>query len=57
MQEMGGNNQKNFLVLKITAFESGTIYSYYTEKDTGHCQSICYETHIRFNISLGEVFS
>ena len=57
MQEMGEKNQKNFLVLKIIAFESGTTYSHNTEKDTGHCQSICYETRIRFNISLGEVFS
>ena len=57
MQEMGEKNQKNVLVLTIIAFESGTIYSHYTEKDTGHCQSICYERYIRFNISLGKVFS
>ena len=46
-----------FLVLKIIAFESGTTNSHYPEQDTCHWQSMCYETHLRFNTSLRQIFS
>ena len=39
------------------AFESRTRNSHNREQDIGHWQSMCYETLIRFNISLREIFS
>ena len=54
---MEQKNPKNFSVLKIIAFESGTTNSVNLEKDTCHWESMCYETHLRFNISLREIFS
>ena len=45
------------LVLKIIAFESGTTNSYNPEQDIFYWQSMCYETPLRFNISLREIFS
>ena len=48
--------QKKFFVLKIIAFESGTTNSQNPEHDTFHWESTCYETQLRFNISLGEIF-
>ena len=43
-------------VLKIVAFELGAINSLNLEKDIFHWQSMCYETSLRFNISLREIF-
>ena len=57
MAEIKENNQKKFLVLKIIAFESETTNSHNPEKDTYHWQSVCYETPLRINISLREIFS
>ena len=54
---MEEKNQKKLLVLKIIAFESGTRNSHNPEQDICHWQSMCYETHLRFNISLREIFS
>ena len=48
---------KKFSILKIIAFESGSTNSLNLEKDTCHWQSMCYETPLRFNISLREIFS
>ena len=45
------------LVLNIIAFESRTTNSHTPEQDNCHWQSMCYETHVRFNISLTEIFS
>ena len=45
------------LVLKIILFESGTTNSYNLEQDICHWQSMRYETNLRFNISLREIFS
>ena len=45
------------LVLKIIAFESETTNSHNPEQDICHWQSMCYETPLRFNISLREIFS
>ena len=53
---MDWKNQKKFLVLKIIAFESGTTKSLNLEKDICHCQSMCYETPLRFKISQREIF-
>ena len=50
------NLERNF-VLKISAFESGTTNSHNPEQDNCHWQSMCYETPLRFNISLREIFS
>ena len=49
-------NLKRILVLKIRAFESGTTISHNLELDNCHWQSMCYETPVRFNISLREIF-
>ena len=53
---MEPKNPKHFSVLKIIAFESGTTSSLNLDKDTCHWQSMCYETSLRFNISLKEIF-
>ena len=45
-----------FLLLKIIVFELGTTNSLNLEKDTCHWQSMCYETPLRFFISLREIF-
>ena len=54
---MEQKNEKKFMVLKIIAFESGKANSHNPEQDICHWQSMCYETHLRFNISLREIFS
>ena len=53
---MERTNPKKFSVLKIIAFESGTTNSLNLEKDICHWQSMCYETSLRFKISLREIF-
>ena len=54
---MEQKNKKKLLVLKIIAFESGKANSHNPEQDICHWMSMCYETHLRFNISLREIFS
>ena len=54
---MEQTNLKRILVLKISASESGTTNSHNPEQDICHWQSMCYETALRFNISLREIFS
>ena len=54
---MEQNNEKKFLVLEILAFESGTTNSDNPKIHTCPWESMCYETHLRFNISLREIFS
>ena len=54
---MKQKNRKKFLVLNIIAFESETTYSHNPEQDICHWQSMCYETPLRLNISLREIFS
>ena len=49
-------NQKKFFVFKLIAFESGSTNSLNLEKDTCHWQSMCYETSLRFKISLWDIF-
>ena len=54
MQE---KNLSKLLVLKIIAFELGPRNSHNLEQYICHWQSMCYETPLRFNISLREIFS
>ena len=54
---MEQENLKKYLVLKRSAFESGKTNSQNPEQDNCHWQSMCYETPLRFNISLREIFS
>ena len=54
---MEQENLKKYLVLKRSAFESGKTNSQNPEQDNCHWQSMCYETPLRINISLREVFS
>ena len=54
---MEQKNEKKLLVLKIIAFESGKANSHNPEQDICHWMSMCYETHLRFNISVREIFS
>ena len=54
---MEEKNLKNFLVLKIIAFESETANSHNPEQNTCHWQSMCYKTPLRFKISLREIIS
>ena len=56
-QKWKKKNQQRSLVLKIIAFESGTTIAHNLEQDICHWQSMCYETSLRFNISLTEIFS
>ena len=53
---MKQKNEKKFQLLKIIAFESETTNSHNAEQDTCHLQLAWYETPLRFNISLREIF-
>ena len=53
---MKQKNRNNLLILKVIAFESGMIISHNLEQDIFHWQSMCYETPLRFKISLREMF-
>ena len=53
---MEQKNLKKLLVLKIIPFELGTTNSHNREQDICHWQSMFYETPLRFNISLREIF-
>ena len=54
---MKQNNRKILLVLNIIPFESRTANSQNPEQDNCHWHSMSYETPLRFNISLREIFS
>ena len=54
---MEQTNLKKYLVLKIIAFEPEKTNSHDPELGICHWQSMCYETHLRFNTSLREIFS
>ena len=56
ISELEQKKQEKVLLLKITAFELGTKNSQNPEQDTFYWQSMCYETSLRFNISLREIF-
>ena len=54
---MKEKHRKKLLVLNIIAFDWRTTNSHTPEQDNCHWQSMCYETPLRFNISLREIFS
>ena len=54
---MKQKNRKKFLVLNRIPFESGSRNSHCPQQVNCHWQSMCYETALRFNISLREIFS
>ena len=54
---MQQQNTKKVFVLKIIGFELGTTNSHNPEQDSCHWQLMCYETALRFKISLREIFS
>ena len=54
--EIEEKDLKKLLVLKIISFESGATNSHNREQDICHWQSMFYETPLRFNISLREIF-
>ena len=53
---MEQTSETKLLVLKIIAFESGKANSHHSEQHICHWQSMCYETHLGFNISVREIF-
>ena len=54
---MEEKNQKKFFVFKVIAFESVETDSHNPKEDTCHWQSMCYETPLKFNTELREIFS
>ena len=54
---MDQSNLRKILVLKIIAFELGTTNSQNPQQDNSHWESMCYETPLRFSISLREIVS
>ena len=54
---MERKNQKVILVLKIISFQSRTANSHNPDQDGCHWETMFYETSLRFNISLKEIFS
>ena len=54
---MKQKNQKKLLFLKKIPFQFGTANSQNPEQDNCHWQTMCYETPLRFNISLREICS
>ena len=51
------NLEKMFLVLKIIAFEWGTLNSHNPEQDTCNRQSMCQQTPLLFQTSIRDIFS
>ena len=54
---MEQKNPIRLLLLKIIAFESGTTNSHNPEQNIFHWHSVRYETPLRINILLREIFS
>ena len=54
---MEPKTEKKFFVFKIIPFEEGAANFHNPEQDTCHQQSVCYQTPLRFQISLREKFS
>ena len=50
-------HRKKFLLLNIIPFEARTAKSNNPEHDICHWQSMYYETPLRFNVLLREIFS
>ena len=56
IKDMEQKNEKKLLLLKVIAFAWETTNFHNLEEDTCHWQSVCYETPLRFNMSLREIF-
>ena len=57
ISDMEQKIEKILLVSKGIVFALGAKNSQNLQEDTCHWQSICYETPLRFNMSLKEIFS
>ena len=57
ISDMEQKIEKILLVSKGIVFALGATNSQNPQEDTCHWQSICYETPLRFNMSLKEIFS
>ena len=57
ISDMEQKIEKILLVSKGIVFALGAKNSQNPKEDTCHWQSICYETPLRFNMSLKEIFS
>ena len=57
ISDMEQKIEKIHLVSKGIVFALGAKNSQNLQEDTCHWQSICYETPLRFNMSLKEIFS
>ena len=54
---MKPKDRQKLFVLNIIPFQLGTTNSKNPEHYNCHWQSMCYDRHLRFNISLREIFS
>ena len=54
---MKQENPKKLMVLNVIPFQSGTTNFHTPEQDNCHWHSMCFETSIRFNISLMDILS
>ena len=54
---MEQKKDKKFSILKLIAFEWETRNSHTPVQDTCHWHSMCYETRLRFNMSLRGAYS
>ena len=57
ISDMEQKIEKILLVSKGIVFALGAKNSQNPQEDTCHWQSICDETHLRFNMSLKKIFS
>ena len=57
MPEIQEKILKKVFVFQIIVFELGVANSCNIQHDTWHGQAICQQTHLRFNVNLGETFS
>ena len=48
---------KTVFVFQIIALELGVANSRNIQQDTEHRQAMCQQTHLRFHLTLGEIFS
>ena len=49
--------RQKFFVFQIIAFELGLANSHKIEQDTCYRQSMCQQTPLTFNLTLGDIFS
>ena len=49
--------QKKILTFEITAFELVVANSRDIQQNTWHLEAMCQQTHVRFQLTIGETFS